>query len=113
MITLVKDTVFVMIEEESVVRVDGGNAVCPRGALPGLEAGALESCSGPPCVCFCLLVVRSASKGPAPADPATVSIYLFGAAWREQGFYPKEFPDAPCLIRCLHFHGFPGKMMAQ
>lgn len=43
MLTLVKDTVLVTTEEKSVGRAEGGNAVCPRGVFPGLEAGALES----------------------------------------------------------------------
>lgn len=43
MLTLVNGTVLLTLEEKSVGRAEGGNAVCPRGALPGLEAGALPS----------------------------------------------------------------------
>lgn len=42
---------------------------------------------------------ETASGGPAGAAPAVVGFSLFGAAGGAQGFYPREYPGAPCLAR--------------
>lgn len=99
MLTLAKDTVPVTAEKESVGRAEGGNAVCPRGAFPGLEAGALESQSGPPCICFCLLAARSPAKVWLPQSLQSWAFLYSGLLGEHRDFSPKESPGAPCPIQ--------------
>lgn len=99
MLALVKDTVPVTAEKKPVGRAEGGNAVCPRGAFPGLEAGALESQSGPPSVCFCLLAARSPAKVGLPQSLRSWAFLYSGLL----GFFSKgiswcSLPDSGARI---------------